>query len=192
MLTEEDIHNQIRQESLNQYNEEVKKQNKSYFSTKIRDLLEREKMGNDIVASIKAKFIFKNLNINPKDYIDNYDQVSEHFKISENENKKEKKEQSEGKEVEEAPALENALVGDNLVVPEMLGKRPREPEEVAESQNGNEFKMLPTNIKRQRVQANKNPTALAGVTSQLSFGNQQNDLKENSVTSEAEYATGYV
>ena len=92
MLTEEDIHNQIRQESLNQYNEEVKKQNKSYFSTKIRDLLEREKMGNDIVASIKAKFIFKNLNINPKDYIDNYDQVSEHFKISENENKKEKKE----------------------------------------------------------------------------------------------------
>ena len=151
MLTEEDIHNQIRQESLNQYNEEVKKQNKSYFSTKIRDLLEREKMGNDIVASIKAKFIFKNLNINPKDYIDNYDQVSEHFKISENENKKEKKEQSEGKEVEEAPALENALVGDNLVVPEMLGKRPREPEEVAESQNGNEFKMLPTNIKRQRV-----------------------------------------
>ena len=81
MLTEEDIHNQIRQESLNQYNEEVKKQNKSYFSTKIRDLLEREKMGNDIVASIKAKYIFKNLNINPKDYIDNYDQVSEHFKI---------------------------------------------------------------------------------------------------------------
>ena len=81
MLTEEDIHNLIRQESLNQYNEEVKKQNKSYFSTKIRDLLEREKMGNDIVASIKAKYIFKNLNINPKDYIDNYDQVSEHFKI---------------------------------------------------------------------------------------------------------------
>ena len=47
-------------------------------------------MGNDIVASIKAKFILKNLNINPKDYIENYDQISEHFKISENENSNKK------------------------------------------------------------------------------------------------------
>ena len=36
---------------------------------KIKDLLEREKNGNDIVASIKAKFILKNLNLNPKEYI---------------------------------------------------------------------------------------------------------------------------
>ena len=34
------------------------------------------------------------------------------------------------------------LVGDDPDMPEMLGKRPREPEEVAESQNGNEFKII--------------------------------------------------
>ena len=87
-------------------------------------MLEREKMGNDIVASIKAKFILKNLNINPKDYIENYDKISEHFKISENENSnKKEKQESKNKEGAETQA------GDNHDKSNLLGKRAREPED---------------------------------------------------------------
>ena len=128
-------------------------------------------MGNDIVASIKAKFILKNLSINPKDYIENYDQISEHFKISENEssNKKEKKEQKNNEA--------EALAVDNIDKSDTLGKRVREPEDqqkVADAlahQDDNQFKIVSNNLKRQRVQANKNPTTtLVGATSQVSFG----------------------
>ena len=111
-------------------------------------MLEREKMGNDIVASIKAKFILKNLSINPKDYIENYDQISEHFKISENEssNKKEKKEPKNNEA--------QALAGDNIDKSDTLGKRVREPEDqqkVADAlahQDDNQFKIVSNNLKR--------------------------------------------
>ena len=102
--TKESIYNQIRQDSLAYYVEEVKKQNKNYFSMKIRDLLERQKMGNDIVATIKAKFILKNLSVNPQEYIENYEQLSEKFKIAEQQECSDKKEK---KAVKKKEAIES-------------------------------------------------------------------------------------
>ena len=66
-------------------------------------------MGNDIVATIKAKFILKNLSVNPREYIENYEQLSENFKIAEQQegsNTKEKKVVKKKEAVESTTRIE--------------------------------------------------------------------------------------
>lgn len=60
----------IEQQSLRYYIEEAKRQNKSYFEMKARDLISKE--SDDMVASVQASLLFQSLNMTREEILDKY------------------------------------------------------------------------------------------------------------------------
>jgi len=70
MQAKNDVENQL----LKKYIDEVEKQNKDYFEAKARDLLELRK--HDAVSLATANLLFKSLNINMEQYIQKLQKIN--------------------------------------------------------------------------------------------------------------------